>query len=210
MASPPTVGLSGHLTSTSKYLLLMVDPELQLTPTNISTILHFLYTDLTPAISVSGNFTALLPAPGNISTTAKYIPPTPPTGASHRYTLLLYSQPSNFVFPASYLSKLAYPAALTIQGVAPRINFNVTAFEETAGIGLPIAANYFALGNGPGPVLSNATGNGTWLNVDVGLEEAGTATSTGPAKATFTGAARRLTGNGLLTVFGTGLLSIFL
>ena len=96
-----------------------------------------------------------------------YAQPGPPAGdPAHRYVFLLFHQPSNFTFPASFAS-INPPA----QGFSPtngRINFNLTKFLEDAQIpNEPLAANFIRVQNNTAnpstsvPPLSSATATST-------------------------------------------------
>ena len=67
---------------------------------------------------------------------AVYVGPTPPSGPSHRYMLLLFVQPSGYVMPGCFsdILPLTLPA---------RQGFNIEQFMQVAGFDEPIAANYF-------------------------------------------------------------------
>lgn len=72
------------------------------------------------------------------TTPASYMGPAPPAenpAHAHRYVELLYEQPAGaaaFAVPSSMRS--------AVQG---RIGFDVVAFAKAAGLGEPLAANYF-------------------------------------------------------------------
>ena len=67
---------------------------------------------------------------------ASYVGPSPPPGPSHRYTFLLFVQPSGYVFPECFSDMLP----LTLPA---RQGFDIEQFMQVAGLGKPIAANYF-------------------------------------------------------------------
>ena len=89
----------------------------------------------------------------------------PNYSTAHRYIQYLFAQPAGFKIPAPFAGYSA----------ANRSNFNITKFIDAAGLGKPVAANYFLCSN-----QTTAT-NGTGAN----------GTSTGKP-ATFTGAANVL------------------
>ncbi|KIY00999.1 uncharacterized protein Z520_03665 [Fonsecaea multimorphosa CBS 102226] len=79
-----------------------------------------------------------------------YMPPTPPAGdEAHRYTLLLYSQPEGFSIPASFESFFDSTDSNA------RISFDMAGFAAAAGIGQPVAANWFEVQNTSQAVTSS-------------------------------------------------------
>jgi hypothetical protein len=84
------------------------------------------------------------------SAIAPYAAPGPPAGQTHTYVLTLYDQPANFSVPAEYVP---YFKNLTAS-VYNRVGFNLTAFADKAGLGDPIAADWFLVSN-----ATSATGS---------------------------------------------------
>ncbi|KAI9744087.1 MAG: hypothetical protein M1818_002239 [Claussenomyces sp. TS43310] len=170
VASAPDVWLPEHDPSlSSAYLLLMIDPAVKAPGTGASTtFLHYLHSDL-----------ALFPStrlhPTNVSSTAiaSYVGPDPPAGGTpHNYQLLLYLQPSNFTFPADLKHFLGPVQNLTDTALAVRIGFNATNFAQEAGLGSPMAANWFRVGN----VTTSASGTATSPAQTTSTNAASTAT----------------------------------
>jgi hypothetical protein len=104
-----------------------------------------------------------------------YLPPTPPPGPSHRYVLALFAQLPNYSFPLSCYSDLASPVAFATEsgGTAYRVNvtarlgFDVNAFARAAGLQpVPVAGNYFKLGNGIGLAKMKARSDSNLLSGD--------------------------------------------
>ena len=87
---------------------------------------------------------------------ASYAGPSPPPGPSHRYTFLLFVQPSGYVFPECFSDML--PLELPA-----REGFNIEQFMQAAGLGKPIAANYF-YGVNPDPASSTLVATATSLS----------------------------------------------
>lgn len=87
---------------------------------------------------------------------APYVGPGPPPGPSHRYILLLFVQPYGFVFPECFsdVLPLTKPA---------RQGFNIEQFIKVAGLGKPIAANYFRVVDSH-PVTSTLVATATSLS----------------------------------------------
>ena len=93
---------------------------------------------------------------------ASYIKPNPPAGSGpHRYTELLYSQPAGFSIPVKY--------APFFGSNSTRTSFNLSNFVRDAGLGKPVAANYFLAENstarenqtaGTGTSSTSTTGTG--------------------------------------------------
>jgi hypothetical protein len=73
---------------------------------------------------------------------AQYVTPTPPGGdGAHRYNLLLYVQPEGFTVPQAYAS-FSPPADINA-----RYPFNMSGFAAAAGLGQPVAGNWFRVVN---------------------------------------------------------------
>ena len=87
---------------------------------------------------------------------APYVGPSPPPGPGQRYILLLFVQPSGYVFPECFSDILP----LTIDA---RQGFNIEQFMQVAGLEGPIAANYFKVVNS-GPVTSTRMATATSLS----------------------------------------------
>jgi hypothetical protein len=87
---------------------------------------------------------AVVPNAQNATTAvgAQYVTPTPPGGdRAHRYNLLLYVQPEGFTVPQAYAS-FSPPA-----DVNARYPFNMSDFAAAAGLGQPVAGNWFRVIN---------------------------------------------------------------
>ena len=81
---------------------------------------------------------------------SSYAGPAPPAnGPPHRYVFLLFTQPSGYKLPSCY-------ASITGTTVASRLGFNIEEFLHVAGLGPPVAANYFKAENGK-PSATTAT-----------------------------------------------------
>lgn len=101
-----------------------------------TTLLHWFEADFTLSSS-----RVLTPRLANSSTGAPYVGPSPPPGGPHRYTFLLFSQPSGFAVPASF-SAINPPT-----DTSARIGFNITEFVAAAGLGAPLAGTYLTVVN---------------------------------------------------------------
>ncbi len=87
---------------------------------------------------------------------AEYIPPTPPGGdIAHRYSVLLYPQPEGFTVPEAFAS-FSPPA-----DVNARYPFNMSGFAGAAGLGQPVAANWFRVINETSTETGSSTVSGT-------------------------------------------------
>ena len=137
-----------NATGNVTYVLFMIDQDVLRNNTKVS-LLHWLQPNLvaTPeALSVIATVDGASTAVG-----AAYIPPTPPsnTGA-HRYTLLLYEQPSMWTIPSQFVT-INPPA-----DSSARIGFNITELVAASGLSTPVAANYFRVLNGTAIESSSA------------------------------------------------------
>lgn len=115
----------------------MVDYALNLNGTQMS-ILQWYQPDLT--ISPSGTLTSSpSSSPSATSASAPYIFPQPIPGPAHKYITLLYQQPPNYRFPACLGS--------VVQSTKGRFGFDLEDFVRDAGLGEPVAANWFRMQN---------------------------------------------------------------
>jgi phosphatidylethanolamine-binding protein len=121
----PVIGSpKAMISSTEKGLLIMIDPDVSVFGTKTS-FLHWLI----PDVDLSTE-TAIVPATGG-NVVSYFQPSPPPSDPPHRYTFLLYAQPSNFTIPSKYSN-----LKLSVFG------FDVNAFATAAGLGEPKAATF--------------------------------------------------------------------
>ncbi len=146
----------------------MIDLDVVINGSSV-TLLHWLQADFT----LSSN-RVLTARSANASTGAPYIGPAPPPDGVHRYTLLLFAQPSGFAIPAPF--KAINPPA----DIPARIGFNITQFAAAAGLGRPLAGTYFRVVNNSATASSTGrpaqtspaqyTGGSSTLNSFLGTE----------------------------------------
>ncbi|KAF7902347.1 hypothetical protein EAF00_002250 [Botryotinia globosa] len=130
--NPPSLSLPTPTpTPSPTYLLIMLDldapsPSLPL----LGPVLHWIQPHYTA--SPSGQLTTSSPFIAN------YTSPTPPPGsAPHRYSFYLFEQPATFD-AAKYA-----PAAGKPLSNLHRLRFDLDAWQQMAGLGEPVAMNYF-------------------------------------------------------------------
>ncbi|KAI0028947.1 phosphatidylethanolamine-binding protein, partial [Vararia minispora EC-137] len=113
------------------FVLAILDPDAP-TPENrtLANAVHMVASDVT----FNSTLTTFVPLYSSTPALAAYLSPTPPPGAPHRYTALLYLQPDNF----------AHSAAPLIP--EDRIQLDWQTFTMTTGLGSPIAGTYFQTG----------------------------------------------------------------
>ncbi|EXJ59310.1 uncharacterized protein A1O5_12191 [Cladophialophora psammophila CBS 110553] len=147
----PTVYGPENATEEATYMLFMVDEDVNTGNGPRVQLLHYFQPNLVGInheLSVEPNARNATTAVG-----AEYLTPSPPAGdGPHRYTLLLYPQPEDFTVPQAYIS-FSPPA-----DVNARYPFNMSGFAEAAGLGQPIAANWFRVVN---DTTSTETGSST-------------------------------------------------
>ncbi|KAL6715292.1 hypothetical protein ACLMJK_007557 [Lecanora helva] len=143
----PEIG-SQQLDIYKRYAVFMIDLDV-VEDGKATTILHWYQADLLTN-PCSGE---LLNLSGN---GALYVGPTPPPGPSHRYVLLLFTQPAGYVIPECFRHVLP----LTLPS---RQGFNVNQFMEVAELGQPTAANYFSAAN-PNQATSTRVATATSLH----------------------------------------------
>ncbi|KAF2807391.1 PEBP-like protein [Mytilinidion resinicola] len=140
----PSIHLPPKSNATAKSLLLMLDLDAPYSSLNrsLAPYLHWLQPDLSLAATDSST-----PA------VAPYVAPAPPPGSpEHRYVLFAFSQPPSsapFVMPEGYEG---YGKG---EGLASnRTIFDLAGFAQAAGLGEPVAADWFKVA----PEVRNATG----------------------------------------------------
>ncbi|KAK7034620.1 hypothetical protein VNI00_012261 [Paramarasmius palmivorus] len=129
------------------YVIAMIDPDAP-TPqnTSLAQVRHIL----------GGNFQ--LSENGELKNTtaalSDYLAPMPPPGSDpHRYTVVVYKQPS---------PDFDCIAGDFVNGSTPIIGFNLTGFAEKVGLGEPIAGMFWFTGpNGTSSEASNTSGAGS-------------------------------------------------
>jgi hypothetical protein len=127
----PTIGVPA-LTYTGNAIVLLVDTDVPRNGTRVQ-LLHWLISNA--SLSNDG-----LTVPDESTALAGYRQPSPPVGdVAHAYTALLFAQPANFSVPAEFTGVLQ-----------SRVFFNTDAFVKAAGLGSPLAANYFRVQNTSG------------------------------------------------------------
>ncbi|EKV06015.1 Phosphatidylethanolamine-binding protein PEBP [Penicillium digitatum] len=171
---------------TSRYLLLMVDPDWnQTTPPSV--IVHTVVANLTRSINSSSKENVI----------ATYVAPQPKSG-THNYTLFLFNQPSNFNMPVYYESFME----TTDQTPINRLNLPLESFINQTGLGTPVAANYFRV------MARNGTSTGT---ISTGATT-GTITTGTTTSSAFSGAAIKIVAShylaGALALVGAAVLTI--
>ncbi|GKZ28276.1 hypothetical protein AbraIFM66950_000088 [Aspergillus brasiliensis] len=124
-----------HLPQNQTYTLLFLDLDvLYNNNTTITVILHWYQPDL-----ISSDNNILIPSPHASNPprkSATYIAPQPPANSHHRYLYLLYTQPPDYIFPDCF-------GHIFPRTVEARAGFDVRLFAEAAGLGTPLAGNWF-------------------------------------------------------------------
>ncbi|KAI9000865.1 phosphatidylethanolamine-binding protein [Trametes punicea] len=162
------------------FVLAMVDPDAP-TPQNPTEaqIRHL----LAPGLQANGSLPSAAALVNNTPAISDYLRPTPPAGSDpHRYTLLLFVQPSNFSSVALNFLNTSTPA-----------NFNITLFAQEVGLGSPIAGNFFL--TGPDANATNSTSTASSAASSSTNPSSSSAQSSGAGRAELS-----LTGVGLATV----------
>ena len=134
VASAPSLGLDD---ARATFVAIMLDFSVETAGSN-TTLLHWVL----PGLSSNGA-TNLSSQRAEI---APYFPPGPPAGQTHTYGILLYNEPTNFAVPENFVpffKNLTAPGA----SVLTRIGFNLTNFVVEAGLGAPVAADWFLVRN---------------------------------------------------------------
>ena len=182
---PPVIGFPSSLQASGKYVLIMADPDAPSPQKPYpGQFLHWLQ----PGLTFSDGSKAALTQPATVN----YQRPTPPNySVPHRYTFFLYTQPSDFAVPTSPVDFTIFNATKQ----TARASFDVEQFAREAGLGQPLAANYFFCGNQT-TGFKNSTATATATGSLTGTS------ATGSPISTFTGAAEKAVA-GLGSVFGT-------
>lgn len=127
---PDVTSLFVSQSGTGKYVFIMVDPSTNATDPTYPA-LHTLYANVTA--DGANKWTVLAP----------YINPEPTPGPAHNYSFLLFEQPqAQFEVPLEYASFLP----LNLSNLYNRVGFPLLEFINDAGIGKPVAGNWFQEG----------------------------------------------------------------
>ncbi|KAI1140872.1 phosphatidylethanolamine-binding protein [Hypoxylon sp. FL0543] len=152
----PTIGLPTTAKCDGTYILLMVDPDALQGNIETQAGLHTIQGNLTcnfERVTGLGN-TTFVPLKTDSKPLAPFIPPEPQPKnpvVTHRYTLLLFNQPVNYIIPES----LAYALPLDPSNLTNRLNFNIPEFSESVGDSI-VAGAYFKVVS---PKANSTTGS---------------------------------------------------
>jgi phosphatidylethanolamine-binding protein len=128
----PQLFLPAGFSYSDTFAAAMIDYDINLNGT-ANRGLHWYQPDL-----VADRSSKQLKVANTSDTAAVYLGPAPPPGPSHRYTLLLFKQPSWYKWNTC-LSNVT-----TREG---RVGFNEPEFASVLHLGTPVAANWFQLQN---------------------------------------------------------------
>lgn len=143
---PPAIVPPANSDPEDLYFVIMIDLDIPITANFTTTGLHWLAQNL-KADSCHRNLTM---ESRERSIVAPYKAPNPlHNSGAHHYTILLFKQPCDFKFPKAF-AYLDPPRNTSL-----RIEFDTKEFAKVAGLGKPIAANYWLEING------TANGNAT-------------------------------------------------
>jgi hypothetical protein len=158
----------------------MVDPDATSGDIESQDGLHTIHGNYTcGSATLKANDTVVHILSSSSAALAPFIPPEPQPQAhaiTHRYTLLLFQQPSGFEFPLAF----QYALPLNLSNVTNRLNFNIQAFANSLGTtSRLVAANTFDI---IGPIKSNSTSTSTTTTGGSSSTGTGLATSTPSAQ----------------------------
>jgi len=177
----PTVNVVGISNATAKYTLLQIDGNYVGSTNPQGLNLHWLQNNV--VISSSG-------ATSNTSAaTIPYAGPAPASGSGpHRYTILLFQQPSNFTAPASpapnsgvhEIDLATYVAAAGLTGPVGGIYYTVEVGTATVTVGSTTAVNAATLSIATSTTAASGTGT-THTTSASATHTSGAAVKVGPA-----------------------------
>ncbi|KIW32370.1 uncharacterized protein PV07_03922 [Cladophialophora immunda] len=179
----PTVDGPLDSSSTLDFMLFMIDQDAT-SPDDANTRVQFLQyyqPNLGGASEVLSDFGS--DAQNFTSAPAvSYMAPTPPAGdQAHRYTLLLYSQPKDFSIPSSFQS------FFDSSDSDARLGFDMAGFADAAGLGQPVAANWFEVQNTSQPATTTTTSSSsTTTTTTTTTTSTSTSTTTSTSDSTST------------------------
>ncbi|KAH9899719.1 phosphatidylethanolamine-binding protein [Cubamyces lactineus] len=149
---------------------------------------------LAPGIMANGSLATGAALVNNTPAISDFLRPTPPAGSDpHRYTLLLFIQPSNFTTAVSSF----------VNSTTPVNNFNISLFAQELGLGSPIAGNFFL--TGPDANSTNSTGTNSTSN---GTSTGSSPTSTNPSASLGNGDSVFAAAALATVMFGLSLVSL--
>lgn len=203
----PVVSVTGNFNSTPSYTVLMIDGNYVGSTNPNGLNLHWLENNVQIGTDgVTSNTTAA---------TIPYAGPAPPSGSGpHRYTILLYAQPTSFTAPSTpaansgvHLLNLAtYVSAAGLTGPLAGIYYTVEVGTATVSVESTTAVNPSTLSVS---TIASSTGTGTTTGKAIGT---GTSTSSSSTATTSTGAAVKLgpaaVGGSLMGLFGVVALML--
>ncbi|KAF2143466.1 uncharacterized protein K452DRAFT_317600 [Aplosporella prunicola CBS 121167] len=206
---PANTTMLGNGTLPATYILMMVDPDAP-SPSNtsISDVLHWLQPGIRQSRSVETTTTehgvALAMLSNSTAPLAPYMGPHPPSVAPHRYILMLFRQPD----PSDFIPPPGFEAFFN---GSQRTNFNLTSFLGAAGLGSPVAANYFLCGNettGNGSETYNGTDAAPGVNPSATGPSSGVTPTTSPSpRVSPSSSSAASSGAGKAATLGFGALS---
>jgi hypothetical protein len=121
---------------------------------------------------------------------APYLQPSPPAGdGPHRYTVVLYNQPDNFVVPTDFQD---------FSNVKSRFGFNLTTFSNAAALNVGLAANYIEVENGTATATSTTMSSTATSDAASATGASGTSSSHAAAPTGFAMEWSFLAGAGLI------------
>jgi hypothetical protein len=129
----PTLYAPITASSSHKYITFMIDIDVNEAGT-ATTLLHWYQPNLVVGSDRS------LSASNTVDPSAPYAGPAPLVGPAHRYVILLFKQPIDYVLPDCY-------ASITPLTLAARMGFDIEEFMQVAGLGSPVGANWFKVKN---------------------------------------------------------------
>jgi len=166
----PMIGLTG-IDSSGTFIFVMMDLDVPSRTANGTrqTLLHCMNTGFKATARRVTNSTVLLAS--SDTGPAPYVGPSPPAETpphGHRYVQILFQQPANFAVPASQSA-----------AVSSRLGFDLQSFMTAAGLGMPVAANFFVVVGSPSqaPSSSASASAGTAKNSLLPFEGAAAARS---------------------------------
>jgi len=169
-AQPVVTGVGQFNGTSTKYTVLIVDANYVGSTNPNGLNLHWLQNNA--ALAADGTLS------GTTTATIAYAGPGPAAGSGpHRYTVLLYAQPSNFTAPST-------PKAGS--GVAL---FNLAQYVAAAGFGAPLAGTYFTVEVGTATVTVESTTpvNPSTISIGSTPSATGSMTKTGSQSGSATG-----------------------
>ncbi|EGG08338.1 uncharacterized protein MELLADRAFT_124549 [Melampsora larici-populina 98AG31] len=148
----PTASAVENFTAPSQFTLVMADANTIGNPDPLAGYRHYLQNGVTFADPLPNNTLNINEASGNAVTVTDYVGPAPLVNTGkHRYAMLLFAQPLQFIAPVNLSAVNTGPG-----------NWDLKTYVTSTGLGDLVAASFFTIQNGTGSSYNATAINSTF------------------------------------------------